>query len=179
MRLKDKIALITGAGTGIGEAIAHKFAREGARLVLNGLPHDPVPDVAAAIAADGGQAEVYLGDVSEAAAAQACVDLAIQRFGRLDVLVNNAGIFIALAETDDYRIEDFDRTVRHNLRPRSTIIARSVPLTMAIFPCPGSKVFRAKFPRPVKAFRPWDAAGPFGSYRARPRPPAARATTEA
>ena len=54
MRLKDKIALITGAGTGIGDAIAHKFAREGARLVLNGLADDPVQDVAAAIVAGGG-----------------------------------------------------------------------------------------------------------------------------
>ena len=116
MRLKDKVAIITGAGTGIGEAIAHKFAQEGACLVLNGLPADPVREVAEAIVADGGQAVVYLGDVAEETAARACVDLAMQRFGRLDVLVNNAGIFIANAETDDYRIEDFDRTVRHNLR---------------------------------------------------------------
>jgi NAD(P)-dependent dehydrogenase (short-subunit alcohol dehydrogenase family) len=116
MRLKDKIAIITGAGTGIGEAIAHKFAREGARLILNGLPGDPVPEVAAAIVAGGGQAVAYLGDVADAAAARACVDLAIQSFGRLDILVNNAGIFIANAETPDYRIEDFDRTLRHNLR---------------------------------------------------------------
>jgi len=83
---------------------------------LNGLPTDPVREVAEAIVAGGGQAVVYLGDVAEETAARACVDLAMQRFGRLDVLVNNAGIFIANAETDDYRIEDFDRTVRHNLR---------------------------------------------------------------
>ena len=116
MRLKDKIAIITGAGTGIGEAIAHKFAREGASLVLNGLPTDPVRNVAESIVAGGGQAEVHLGDVAEETEARACVDLAIRRFGRLDVLVNNAGIFIANAETDDYRIADFDRTVRNNLR---------------------------------------------------------------
>ena len=48
MRLKEKVAIVTGAGTGIGEAIVHKFATEGARLVLNGLPDDPVADVAAA-----------------------------------------------------------------------------------------------------------------------------------
>ena len=83
---------------------------------MNGLPTDPVREVAAAIVAGGGQAVVYLGDVAEETDARACVDLAIQRFGRLDVLVNNAGIFIANAETDDYRIEDFDRTVRHNIR---------------------------------------------------------------
>lgn len=116
MRLKDKVAIITGAGTGIGEAIAHKFAREGACLVLNGLPTGPVREVAAAIVAGGGRAVAYLGDVADETAARACVDLALQRFGRLEVLVNNAGIFIANAETDDYRIEDFDRTVRNNLR---------------------------------------------------------------
>jgi NAD(P)-dependent dehydrogenase (short-subunit alcohol dehydrogenase family) len=66
MRLKDKIALITGAGTDIGEAIAHKFARGGARPLFNGLPGDPLPDVAAVITASGGEVEVHLGDVSEA-----------------------------------------------------------------------------------------------------------------
>jgi NAD(P)-dependent dehydrogenase (short-subunit alcohol dehydrogenase family) len=116
MRLKDKVAIVTGAGTGIGEAIAHKFSREGARVLLAGLPNDPVQDVADAIVANGGEAEVYLGDLAEEAAARACVEAAVRRFGRIDVLVNNAGIFIANAETDAYRIEDFERTVRCNIR---------------------------------------------------------------
>ncbi len=124
MRLKDKVAIITGAGTGIGEAIAHKFAREGARVLLAGLPSDPVKDVADAIVAAnaaanapaGGEAEVYLGDLAEEPQARACVDAAIRHFGRIDVLVNNAGVFIANAETDAYRVEDFDRTIRANIR---------------------------------------------------------------
>lgn len=116
MRLENKVAIITGAGTGIGEAIAHKFAREGSRLVLGGLPTDPVQKVAEAIVAIGGEAEAYLGDLAEEAEAGALVELALRRFGRLDVLVNNAGIFIANAMTDAYRIEDFDRTLRNNIR---------------------------------------------------------------
>lgn len=116
MRLENKVAIITGAGTGIGEAIAHKFAREGSRLVLGGLPTDPVQKVAEAIVAIGGEADAYLGDLAEEAEAGALVELALRRFGRIDVLVNNAGIFIANATTDAYRIEDFDRTLRNNIR---------------------------------------------------------------
>ncbi|HEX4074889.1 MAG TPA: SDR family NAD(P)-dependent oxidoreductase [Candidatus Acidoferrales bacterium] len=116
MRLKDKVAIITGAGTGIGEAIAHKFAREGARVLLAGLPGDPVKDVEIAIIELGHESGVYLGDLAEEAHARACVDAAVQRFGRIDVLVNNAGIFIANAETDAYRVEDFERTIRANIR---------------------------------------------------------------
>ncbi len=116
MRLKDKVALITGAGTGIGEAVAHKFAIEGARLVLAGLPGDPVSDVAAAIVSLGGNAVVYLGDLAEETQARACVELAVATHGRLDVLINNAGVFAGGTATENYRIEDFDRTVRNNIR---------------------------------------------------------------
>ena len=63
-RLFDKVAIVTGAGTGIGEAIALKFAREGARLLLVGLPDVPVEDVARMINGAGGFAEVYLGDIA-------------------------------------------------------------------------------------------------------------------
>jgi NAD(P)-dependent dehydrogenase (short-subunit alcohol dehydrogenase family) len=116
MSLENKVAIITGAGTGIGEAIAHKFAREGAQLALGGLSTDPVQDVAEAIVANGGDAEAHRGNLAEEVEARALVDLALRRFGRIDVLVSNAGIFIANAETDAYRIEDFDRTIESNVR---------------------------------------------------------------
>jgi NAD(P)-dependent dehydrogenase (short-subunit alcohol dehydrogenase family) len=114
--LENKVAIITGAGTGIGEAIAHKFAREGARLALGGLPGAPVADVAETIIANGAEAAFRLGDLADEVEARALVDLALRRFGRIDVLVSNAGIFIANANTDAYRIEDFDRTLRSNVR---------------------------------------------------------------
>lgn len=127
MRLPGKVAIVTGAGTGIGEAIAHKFSREGALMFLAGLPGDPVPDVASAIVANGGQAETFLGDLSEEEQARKCVEAAARRFGRIDALVNNAGIFIANAETDAYRIEDFDRTFRANIRSAFLMTKFAIP----------------------------------------------------
>lgn len=107
-RLEGNVAIITGAGTGIGEAIAHKFAKEGANVVVNGLPDDPAFDVAESIKQYGGQAIAYGGDVAEENHAQACVKTAIDHYGRLDILVNNAGVFLATGETQDYPIEAFD-----------------------------------------------------------------------
>ena len=115
-RLENKIALVTGGGTGIGEAICHKFAIEGAKVVVVGLPDDPVQEVAEAIQQKGGEAIFIAGDVSEEFHAQAAVQAAIEHYGRLDILVNNAGVFLVTAETDKYPLEDFDRTLKMNIR---------------------------------------------------------------
>jgi NAD(P)-dependent dehydrogenase (short-subunit alcohol dehydrogenase family) len=115
-RLDGKVSIITGAGTGIGEAIAHKFAKEGAIVVVNGLPGDPIEDVVAAIRRHGAEAVAFAGDVSEERHAQACLQMTIDRFGRIDVLINNAGVFPVTEETQDYPLEAFDVMLRANVR---------------------------------------------------------------
>lgn len=115
-RLYGKVAIITGAGTGIGEAIAHKFAYEGAAVVVNGLPGDPVKDVAGEIEKRGGRAVAFEADVAEEAGARECAELAVERFGKLDVLVNNAGYFDGMKETQDFPLEIYDRMMWANVR---------------------------------------------------------------
>src|SRR5688572_18282469 len=126
-RLEGKVAIVTGAGTGIGEAIAKKFAREGARVVVSGLPDDPVRDVVAAIQREGFEAAPCIGDVAEEEHARACVDVAIKTYGKLDILVNNAGVFLVNAETDDIPVETFDRQQRANTRSAFLMTKYALP----------------------------------------------------
>lgn len=115
-RLEGKAAIVTGAGTGIGEAIAQKFAKEGARVIVSGLADDPIEDVVRSICDQGGEAIAFGGDISDERTARSCIETALKHFKRLDILVNNAGVFLDNAMTEDYPIEDFDRTVRMNIR---------------------------------------------------------------
>jgi NAD(P)-dependent dehydrogenase (short-subunit alcohol dehydrogenase family) len=93
MRLRDKVALITGAGNGQGKAAALLFAREGARLQLIDWDGDAVAATARTINDAGGTAHAVAGDVGRAADAQSTVEATLAAFGRLDILYNNAGIF--------------------------------------------------------------------------------------
>ncbi|MBY0511849.1 MAG: glucose 1-dehydrogenase [Rhodospirillaceae bacterium] len=92
-RLKGKVALISGAASGIGAAQAILFAREGAKVVIGDLQETMAADVAAKIAAAGGEAHVLRLDVTHADSWAAAVKATVSRFGRLTTLVNNAGIF--------------------------------------------------------------------------------------
>jgi NAD(P)-dependent dehydrogenase (short-subunit alcohol dehydrogenase family) len=125
--LEGKVAIVTGGGTGIGEAICLKFAREGAKVLVSGLPDDPIDDVAAAIRDQDGDAASFAADISSEGAARACVDDAITRFGRLDVLVNNAGVLLINAETDDMPVEQFDEQIRCNVRSAFLMTKYALP----------------------------------------------------
>lgn len=126
-KLKDKVAIITGAGTGIGEAIAHKFGLEGAKLLLAGLPSDPLMDVVHSVRARGGVASPYLGDLSDELEAEACVNEALANYGRIDILVNNAGVFLFSGETQDYPLDLFEKTVINNIRTAFLMTKASLP----------------------------------------------------
>jgi len=91
MKLDNKVALVTGAGRGIGRAIALKLASEGARVVVNDLDDAPGAETVAAIAASGGEAITVNGSVVESGFPERFVQAALDRFGGLDIIVNNAG----------------------------------------------------------------------------------------
>jgi 3-oxoacyl-[acyl-carrier protein] reductase len=90
--LTDKVALITGAGNGIGRATALRFAREGARLVLSDVDAAGLEETCREVTAAGGAATVVVGSVTERGDVQRMVDAAVREYGQLDVVINNAGI---------------------------------------------------------------------------------------
>ncbi len=114
-QLEGKIAWITGAGSGIGESAALKLAEAGATVVLTGRRRPPLDAVAARIAAAGGTAHVQPADLMQAADVQRVADWISATFGRLDILVSNAGLNIVERDWKRIRIAGIDELIHGNL----------------------------------------------------------------
>lgn len=126
-RLDGKVALVTGAQSGVGEAIARKFAREGARVVVNGLTVDSTRKVVEAIEQKGGEAVGFVGHISDEAGARGCVQAALDEWGRLDVLVPNASAFLLTAPLEEFPLEQFDELILKNIRSLFLMCRAAMP----------------------------------------------------
>lgn len=115
MRLKNKVALLTGAGGGIGRAIAERFAEEGAKVVVNDISGGIVKETAEGIRAKGGSAVPIQGDTSRETDAEKAVALAVDTYGGLDILVNNAGIEVWKL-VHEMTVEEWERVMSVNMR---------------------------------------------------------------
>lgn len=115
MRLKDKVAIVTGGGLGIGKAIALDFAREGAIVALAAPNMSDLEDVANQIKSEGGKAVAICIDVTEEEQVSRMVSRTLEEFGRIDILVNNSGIAGPTSDLVNLSLADWNQTLAVNL----------------------------------------------------------------
>lgn len=116
LRLSGRVTIVTGAGSGIGEAAARAYANDGSKVVLVGRREEPLQSTAMAIAESGGEAKVIAADVSVADHVDRVIDGSLQYFGRVDIVFNNAGIQGNGGPIVDMNESDFDELIAINLK---------------------------------------------------------------
>ena len=127
-RLAGKVALITGADSGIGRAVAIAYAREGADvLIAYWTEHDDAKETARWVEQAGRRAVLLAGDVADPAYCQQLVDKAVQEFGRLDIIVNNAAFQKGADSIDEISVEDWSRHFDVNIHSMFYIVKAAVP----------------------------------------------------
>ena len=125
--ISKKVVLITGASSGIGEATARVLSEAGAYVVLGARRTDRLEHVVEEIRAAGGQAEHYTLDVTQLEQMKAFVDFAKQKFGKVDVFINNAGV-MPLSPLNSYKVEEWNRMIDVNIRGVLHGIAAGLPV---------------------------------------------------
>jgi 3-oxoacyl-[acyl-carrier protein] reductase len=128
MRVQDKVIIVTGAAGGIGEGIARHLASHGARVVVNDIQADTGEQVAASIRSAGGNATFVAADVTQSDQVKALVDAAVQRYGRLDCMVNNAGWTHRNRPALEVSEAEFDRCYAVNMKSIYLATIHAVPV---------------------------------------------------
>ncbi|WP_117193509.1 SDR family oxidoreductase [Rhizobium terrae] len=128
--LKDKVAIVTGASSGIGRAAALLFAEEGAAVILNARGEKALHALAAEIGGKGGKAAVVAGDVVEEATHRQMVEIALSRFGGLDIAFNNAGAVGPYKPLADVTLFEWQQTVGTNLTSAFLGAAAQIPVML-------------------------------------------------
>ncbi len=128
MKLDGRVAVITGAGRGIGRAIALAYAREGARLALAARSESELEQTVAAVSEMGGQAIAVPTDITSQAHTERLSEAAVERFGRIDVLVNNAGISGPIGPLQDNDIAEWVDTINVNLTGTFLVCRAVIPV---------------------------------------------------
>lgn len=113
--IQSKVVIITGASSGLGEATAHRLAASGAKLMLAARREDRLKDLVAAIEKTGGTVAYRVTDVADRAQVQALADATLETYGRIDVLINNAGL-MPLSPLDQLKIDEWDQMIDVNIK---------------------------------------------------------------
>ncbi|ACT01610.1 SDR family oxidoreductase [Paenibacillus sp. JDR-2] len=128
MRLEGRVAIVTGAASGMGKAIAELYAKEGAKVVVSDLNLEGAEVVAAGIQSNGGQAIAVKTNVADLSDINAMIDTAVQQYGTLDILVNNAGIMDNMAAIGDVDDDRWDLIFDINTKGVMRAIRKAIPI---------------------------------------------------
>ena len=126
-RLEQKVAIVTGGATGIGEAISKRFALEGAKVLVVGMPQDPVKEVIDDIKSAQGEVLGFSADISSEENAKEAVQTAVNMWGRLDILINNAGVYPEVDTVDKFSTDAFDNLIKNNIRTTFLMTKYAIP----------------------------------------------------
>ena len=126
-RLRDNVAIITGASSGIGQGIAVRLAQEGCSVLLNGRNEEALRVTAEQVRAAGGDAHYLVADVMDRSAVDRMIHEAVERLGRIDILVNSAGVNSRKRGVADIALEDWDRVIEVNLTGTFNCVRAALP----------------------------------------------------
>lgn len=126
MKLKDKVMVVTGASSGMGKAIVEACVREGAKVVAVARRKERLEQLAESLKDEAGEVAVYVGDVSARETNEGMIDFAIEKFGALDVLINNAGIMDDMSPIGDATDEKYEQVMKVNVYGPFAAIRKAV-----------------------------------------------------